>query len=156
MEYPARTRIFVPEKSCPTSTWPLLQPHPICSHSVFLPRTLRWLCSHPAVGLRHTRESLIFYAPTPVPSEIDTDGVCTMNSGQEEHGGTSQGPWGVVCLSCDFEPSCASGVPEDAMRKNRMWLEKGPYRGRTALFWDEQPCCSSWREAQHGTAQGQE
>lgn len=40
----ARTRMLVPGKWCPTSVWPLLQTHPVLSHSVLMQTVLG--CCH--------------------------------------------------------------------------------------------------------------
>lgn len=45
-------------------------------------------------------------------------------------GGTQQDPWSTVYLNCYSEATVPSEVPEDAVKNTRMWLEKGPYRGR--------------------------
>lgn len=53
----ATMRTFVPEKCSPTSVWPLLQPHPVHSHSVFSLRVLGWLHSSPVISVWDTHIS---------------------------------------------------------------------------------------------------
>lgn len=119
LDYPGGTRTFVAEKCCPTSTWPLLQPHLICSHSVFLPRTLGWLHSHQDVALGHTRVPLLLcsYAS----AQWDGHKWCLCH---EVWAGRAQGEpdkiHGALCAWAVLSSSAVpSEIPEDAVRKKQ-------------------------------------
>lgn len=79
----ARTRMFVPGECCPTSVWPLLQPHPVLFHSVLM-QTMLGCCYqqslfgstavHPAVAVYNANiRHLAFQTST----ETDAAGIST-------------------------------------------------------------------------------